>query len=131
VAGSADVVRLSRFIFSERHFKAGAGVVRHGAFMPPQDGKLSVFDTEALPEIDVWEIGESVTAQRVETRQSESTLYARADISTAAVTRRGLMVLQDEPPPRHRSIEGWPRDTKEDQKLIAIELAAEATLRTR
>ncbi len=99
--------------------------------MPPRDGRLSVFDTESLSENEVWRIGEEVAVERFEVTQAQPTLYARADISSEAVTRRRLRVLKDEPPPRHRSIEGWPTDAKEDQKLIAIELAADASLALR
>jgi hypothetical protein len=116
--------RLSRFIFSRRHFSDTQNIVKHGAFMPPVDGKLSIFDTDGVEERTVWSIGQEIAIER------DQTLYARGDISTSSATGQNLRVIPDEPPPRHRNIVGWPpADQKEDQKLIAMELAAVATLR--
>lgn len=90
--------------------------------MPPSDGKLSIFDTEKLGDHSVWQIGRDVAIDR--------TLRARADIVTSLAEGKGLTLLVDEPPPRHRNLTGWPPVTqKEDQKLIAMELAAVALLR--
>lgn len=115
--------RLSRFLFSDRHFSATLNIVKHGAFMPPKDRKLSVFDTDSLAEPSVWHIPDAIAEER------QMTLYGRADLATTAVMNRGLRLTEAEPPPRHRHIEGWPTEgQKEDQKLIAIELAAEAVL---
>lgn len=92
--------------------------------MPPVDGKLSIFDTDGVEERTVWSIGQEIAIER------DQTLYARGDISTSSATGQNLRVIPDEPPPRHRNIVGWPpADQKEDQKLIAMELAAIATLR--
>lgn len=90
--------------------------------MPPNDGKLSIFDTENLKDDRIWRIGRDVAVDR--------TLRARADIMTSAAEAQGLTLSIDEPPPRHRNLIGWPPSTqKEDQKLIAMELAAAALLR--
>lgn len=90
--------------------------------MPPSDGKLSIFDTENLDENSIWRVGQNVAIDR--------TLRARADIMTSVVEAQGLSLLKDEPPPRHRNLVGWPPSTqKEDQKLIAMELASAASLR--
>lgn len=92
--------------------------------MPPVDGKLSIFDTDGAEERTVWSIGQEIAIER------DKTLYARGDIITSSVTGQNLHVVKDEPPPRHRNIVGWPPvDQKEDQKLIAMELAAIARLR--
>jgi hypothetical protein len=114
--------RLSRFIYSSSHFIASKNVVKPRAFMPPADGKLSVFDTEHMEDESVWQIGREVAVDR--------TTRARADIATSAAIARGLKLIVDEPPPRHRNLDGWPpANQKEDQKLIAMELAAVALLR--
>lgn len=90
--------------------------------MPSADGQLSVFDTENLKDESVWRIGRDVAIDR--------TIHARADIATSAAVAQGLNLVRDEPPPRHRSLNGWPpASQKEDQKLIAMELAAAALLR--
>lgn len=90
--------------------------------MPPEDGKLSIFDTEKLEDESVWRMGRDVAIGR--------SLHARADILTTVVVAQGLNVVKDEPPPRHRNLDGWPpASQKEDRKLIAMELAAAALLR--
>jgi hypothetical protein len=92
--------------------------------MPPLDCKLSIFDTEAVGEQSIWGIGQRVAIER------NQTLYARGDIKTSSVIEQSLRVFRDQPPPRHRNIVGWPpADQKEDQMLIAMQLAAVATLR--
>jgi hypothetical protein len=114
--------RLSRFIYSHSHFNASRSVVKTRAFMPPADGKLSVFDTENMEDESVWRIGREVAVDR--------TVHARADIATSAAVAKGLKLVIDEPPPRHRNLADWPpASQKEDQKLIAMELAAVALLR--
>jgi hypothetical protein len=113
---------LSRFIFSKSDIKYAKKQVRPRVFMPPPDLKLSVFDIEALEVREIWHIGSEVAAVR------SQTLHARADIQTSSASAQGLRVSVDEPPLRHRIIEGWPANQKEDQKLIAMQLAADAAL---
>ena len=116
-------IRLSRFIFTEGHFSRTKKAVKHRAFLPPGDGRLSVFDTEGVDEQEIWSIGGELAVQRTQT------LYARADIGTGIVISKKLRVVVDEPPPRHRNIIGWPPATqKEDRMLIAMELAAASVL---
>lgn len=97
-------------------------MVKPRAFMPPEDGKLSIFDTENLQDESVWSMGRDIAIDR--------TLHARADITTGVAVAQGLNLVIDEPPPRHRNLDGWPpASQKEDRKLIAMELAAAALLR--
>lgn len=113
---NAPLARLSRFLFTRNHLNPGQ---RFRAFLPPTDLKLSVFDTEEMGEPDIWEMA------RRESEERDQTLYGRADVQTAGVHKVGLRVVLAEPPPRHRHIEGWPSaDQKEDQKGLAMELAA-------
>src|SRR3712207_1054645 len=95
---SIDAI-LSRYIFSQRHFSVAHHAVKYGAFMPPEDGRLSVFETEGLSSRETWQIGQQLAEARAQT------LYARADIRSAAVVDRDLGFVIDEPPPRHRNIE--------------------------
>ena len=118
--GAVDPL-LSRFIFSKADFSLPQRI-RPRVFMPPPDLRLSVFDVHALVSDDIWQIGQEIAAIRTQN------LHARADIQTSSATEHGLRVLMDEPPLRHRVIEGWPANQKEDQKLIAMQLAAKATL---
>ena len=77
-----------------------------------------------LPDEEIWTIGEQVG------QQSGRTLRARADISVSMVYARELQVDPDEPPTRHANITGWP-ETESEQELIAIELAAGASLKVK
>jgi hypothetical protein len=116
--------RLTRFIFSGNDFSVAKNLVKPRAFMPQPDDTLSVFETEKLRDQGVWAIGADVASER------KGNLHARADIPTSLVTVHKLRVVHDEPPRRHRNIVGWPPvDQKEDRKLIAMQLAASATLR--
>jgi hypothetical protein len=96
--------------------------VRARAFLPPPEGKLSVFDTDSLNEERIWRIGKDMAAGR--------TLHARADVAHSVAKTQGLELIVDEPPSRHRYLDGWPSlSQKEDRMLIAMELAAAALLR--
>jgi hypothetical protein len=116
---------LTRFLTSRNHYSPHNRRVKYGAFMPPSDLRLSVFRVEGLSNVEIWEIGEKNVVQK-----SEKTLHGRAEIKTIEVTEKGLSVDPDNNPPRHASIIGWYQD-KGKQKLIAMELAAEAALELR
>jgi hypothetical protein len=121
--GATADSRFTRFIFSRSDFNAQKSVIRHRVFMPRPDGAVSVFDTDKLNERQVWDVGTNVANDR------NQSLHARADITNGRIVVHGLRVIRDEPPPRHRNIIGWPpAEQKEDQKLIAMELAAAAML---
>lgn len=116
--------QLSRFLLERNRFRAAQNAVTHRAFLPPSDHKLSVFATNRLRERSIWVIGKRVASER------NKTLYARADISLPELAKRELRSVWDEPPRRHRNIVGWPAHAqKDDLILIAMELAAVATLR--
>jgi hypothetical protein len=116
MANAAASTRLSRFLFTRNHLNPGQ---RFRAFLPPTDLNLSVFDTEQMRESEIWGLANRESAER------NQTLYGRADVQAASVQKVGLRVVIAEPPPRHRHIQGWPpADQKEDQKGLAMELAA-------
>jgi len=112
---------LSRFIFSTKHFSRQPLRVKAEAYMPSQ-GQVSVFRVDGLIATQIWEIGDEIAEKR------DRTLYARGDIKAREVGRSGLDILPAEPPPRHANIVGWPENDKPRQKLIALQLAAVATL---
>ena len=93
--------------------------------MPPADLRLSVFRVEGLDNNKIWQIGEKKVVS-----QSGKTLYGRAEIRAQLVEKTGLSIDPDNNPPRHANIIGWPLE-KNEQKLIALELAKEATLELR
>ena len=113
---------LTRFIFSRSHFSASQKRVRHQAFLPPPELRLSVFRIERLAEDEIWRIGHEIDAGRSEN------LRARADFSSDEVIRIGLRAIRDEPPPRHANIVDWPVDDKDGRKILAMELAGVASL---
>lgn len=88
----------------------------------PSRGQVSVFRVDQLTESAIWEIGSDIARNR------ERTLYARGDTKANEVRKAGLDILPDEPPPRHANLVGWPKNDKSRQKLIALEVAAVATL---
>ncbi len=118
---------VSRFILSKRHFSKEKNIVKHGAFLPianSASGRLetSVFQTSGLRTGDIWKIGVNEVANK-----SGKNLYGRADVKTWNVEPLGLSVIPDDQPPRHANITGWP-ETRSEQKLFAIKLAADAEL---
>ncbi|MBA3571956.1 MAG: hypothetical protein H0W34_08300 [Pyrinomonadaceae bacterium] len=112
---------LSRFIFSTRYFSRQALRVKAEAYMP-KEGEVSVFRVDRLTAVQIWKIGDEIADER------NRTLYARGDIQAREVTGNGLDILSEEPPPRHANIVGWPENDKPRQKLIALQIAALATL---
>ncbi|MDQ3174318.1 MAG: hypothetical protein M3Q91_11530 [Acidobacteriota bacterium] len=88
----------------------------------PKEGQVSVFRVDRLTAVQIWRIGDEIAEER------NRTLYARGDIQARQVTRNGLDILSEEPPPRHANIVGWPENDKPRQKLMALQIAALATL---
>lgn len=113
---------LSRYIMDKRQFSAQDRRVKYSAFLPARSGETSVFRIAGLLDYEIWEIGHREVAQKRGKR-----LLGRADISASHVLENSLKVKPDNNPPRHANIIGWPAE-KSEQKLIAMELAAEAQL---
>lgn len=116
---------LSRYLLSKTQFSQQNNRVKSSAFMPPSDLRLSVFRTQGLSDGEIWELGEEEVVQKAPTPK---TLYGRAEIVALTVSAVGLKVHPDNTPPRHANITGWPQE-KSAQKLIALQLAEEATLK--
>lgn len=113
---------LSRFILSKSHFSKENQRVKYGAFLPASSGETSVFRTSELSDSQIWNLGDIYVAQ-----QRKMPALGRGDILSSVIFERGLKITADNNPPRHANIIGWPEE-KSKQKLIAIELAANATL---
>jgi hypothetical protein len=114
---------LSRFIFSRRHLSKNPPRVKAEAFMP-RKGEVSVFRREGISESQVWNIGSELENKRTRT------LHGRGDIIARSAMIIGLQVLPAEPPIKHANIVNWPSD-RAKQKLLALQLAADAVLLTR
>jgi hypothetical protein len=109
---------LARYLYSKNHFRSD-NTVKHHAFMPPVDKRLSIFRTYGLVEEEIWALGATLRAEA---------LVARADTTVLNVKDAGLTVEPDEPPERHACIVGWPPD----QSAIlekALRLSQKAVLR--
>ena len=114
--------RLSRFILDKRLIRPDMSV-KHGSFMPPKTGKLSVYRTRGQTDQAIWEIGQEFVANPL-----QKSLFGRADLSTAQqAISEGLSVLAEPTPhPLHADIVGWPSDSTE-LRLKAVKLAGMAT----
>lgn len=113
---------LSRYLFAESQYRTSDHSIRHTAFMPPGDLRLSVFRTSGLNEKDVWSIGEDIG------QESKRTLHGKGDLIASEVTRVNLNIDPDNVPARHANVVGWPPE-KHRQQLIAQKLASVATLK--
>ncbi|MFZ0827136.1 MAG: hypothetical protein WAO02_06910 [Verrucomicrobiia bacterium] len=117
--------RLARFVTVEKWLRADK-TVRQDAFIPPKDLNLSVTRHLRLSQEQLWQIGQAVVDGL--SAKHHATLFGRADLTVAAVTKTALRV--DPAPilanPQHTHITGWPLD-KPAQKNIAQQLAAAAS----
>jgi hypothetical protein len=111
---------LSRFILQTNWFSTSENRVKYPAFLPNKNGETSVFRISGISHKEVWDIGDREVA-----KIRSKPILGRADISASNVMVKDLKVLPTEPPIRHANITGWPEE-KSKQKLIALELAAEA-----
>ena len=112
---------VTRYLLQKDHFNRQRGYAKARAFLPPADGKTSVYRIQGLKDCEVWSLGRDNVAS---SRGRE--LLGRADLLCRQVNERGLAVIADPPPPRHANIEGWPE--KAQQMSIAQRLAADAKL---
>ena len=109
--------RITRYIFNRQFIKTS--YVEYGAFMPPDDGALSVARTELMSEDQVWQLGEtSVRGTRQES------LKGRADIKAQDFIDEDLSLIADGTPfKEHVSVVGWP--DQESAILLKAELLAQ------
>ncbi len=113
---------LSRFIMQTNWFSLSNNRVKYAAFMPnPKNGQTSVFRISGISDREVWEIGHREVGLK-----RDKPILGRADIAASCVLTKGLDVVPSEPPVRHANIVGWPEE-KSEQRLVALELAADST----
>ena len=115
---------VARFILEKSYFRPSNKTVRHNAFMPHRgSGTTSIFRIINLADIEIYEIGRRFVAN-----PRGKPLLGRADIGVSQIIKQKLSVEPDTTPhPRHANICGWTEDSSKN-KMIAIELAAEAQL---
>lgn len=115
--------RLTRYILHKRLFSVEKGEVKHGAFLPPRDLRLSVFRTSDIDDVRIWDIGNDIVAG-----PQGRTIRGRGDLEARYVLEEGLKVEPfREPHDLHAHVVGWPNKESE-QRLLAIKLALKATL---
>ena len=104
----SDNERLSRFIFSDKHFSKSKNQVKAAAFMPPNPPRrlaLSVYRSGSLSENQVWNIGRKYVEK---VRTDDKKIQARADIDVKVVRQATLEVIsKPDPHPLHADIIGW------------------------
>ena len=110
---------LARFLPDSKMFSSNG--VRSTAFMPRR-GSVSVFRVTGMDEMRIRGIGAAVLSIKPP--------KARAEIVAERVYTAGLQLDPDNTPEFHANIVGWPPDTaKDEQKLLALQLAAVSTLK--
>ncbi|MFQ3584962.1 MAG: hypothetical protein SNJ85_08555 [Cyanobacteriota bacterium] len=116
-----DTELLARYVMQSSHFRADQSI-KPNLFVPHPYQELSVTRHRDATEAEIWQVGVNVATQQ------QRTLYGRSDIQTSDCLREFLQVTAKPlvGNPNHADIEGWPT-AKQDQKLIALRLAASAT----
>jgi len=114
---------LARYLLYSKYFSSATRRVKPGAFLPPKDLKLSVFNVKGLDDDGAW----GLARDHVVPQQPGRTLHGRAELAAAIVLENGLEAVPDQPPPRHANVVGWPEE-KDAQKDIALQLAEKASL---
>jgi len=121
----ADSEQIARYIFTKKHFSVDRGIVRPAAYMPAPNREASVFRISNLAEKEIWDIGHKYVAW-----PSGRTLRARGDTSAVMISKTELKIVPETTPhPLHANIVNWPSE-KDEQKMLAVEIANEATLVT-
>ncbi len=112
---------LARYVMQSSLFRSDR-TIKPNLFIPHPYQELSVTRHRGATEAEIWQAGFNVATQQ------QKTLYGRSDILTQDCLIDSLQVTAKPFPdnPNHADIEGWPT-AKEDQKAIALKLAASAT----
>ena len=113
---------ISRFLFDSGHVRADK-TIKHNAFIPPKNYRLSVFKTDTLTAEQIYQIG----AQYVMPLRGKP-IKGVAQVNSSHVVAIGLSFDSDGVPhPRHSNIIGWSEDSSKD-RVLALRLASEAVL---
>jgi hypothetical protein len=113
---------LTRYAIEKSYYRPSDRTVRHNAFMPPvSNQELSVFRISNLSQNVIWDLGKQYVAN-----PRNKPLLGRVDIFASNVFEKGLKIRpENQPHVLHANIIDWPEE-REEQRLIAIELASEA-----
>ena len=113
-------------VHSLARFATGKGKVTNSKvhpklFEPNKQFMLSVFRIENLKSSEIEEIGIDVVRQL----RDSNRLYGWGELPSSAVDEAGLKLVNDDEPPLHSNIAGWPTE-KSKRKLMSIQLASKA-----
>lgn len=117
---------ISRFIRSSKQFSISNNRVKPSAFLPMYNQnslryETSVFFIDDLCEEQVWSLGYLHIGDTI--------VKARADVEKNKMKPYKISVDFDNVPKRHANIVNWP-EGKDEQKLIALQIAQIASLKT-
>lgn len=96
--------QLARFAVQSNHFRSGE--INPKLFRPNKELQVSTFRIEDKTKGDIIEEGKRV----VKEHKTAKTLYGWARIAAKEVHDIGLKVDDDDDPPGHSNIVGWPKD---------------------
>ena len=118
---------VARFVVVKRWIRSNQSV-RHNAYMPPRDKKLSVTRHKGISTEKLWSHGKAVAEVRAATEKRDVHLLGRSDVRVSDVREQNIEAV---PHPiwrenwNHSHLIGWPED-KPRQMMIAKLIAAEA-----
>lgn len=115
----AVVHSLARFATGKG--KVTSSKVHPKLFEPNKQFMLSVFRVENLKSSEIEKIGVEVVRQI----PGSNNLYGWGELPSSAVDEVGLKLVNDDNPPLHSNIAGWPTE-KSEQKLLSMQLALRA-----
>ena len=118
---------VARFVISKRWIRSSNQSVKPDAFMPPPNKEFSVTRHKGISTEKLWRHGKAVAEKRTATEKRDVRLLGRADVSVSDVRKQNIEAV---PRPiwgnwNHAHLIGWPTN-KDHQKMIAMEIAAEA-----
>jgi hypothetical protein len=114
---------LARYVMQSSHFRRSDQTVKPELFMPHPHQDLSLTRYLDATIEEVLTVGKDIA------KKLNKALYGRANIETTKCKFGSLDVVKAPTPenPNHVNIQGFPPD-KQEQKAIALELAANAKL---
>jgi hypothetical protein len=103
-------------------------VPKPGAFLPPEDLKMSASGIDGLAEEEIWQVGDKIRSTPARARAD----FKAGMVNDAQVKGAQLTIELDPQPndPKHVNVCGWPAD-KDLRLSIAQELCAKSVLQIR
>ncbi len=120
----SETESITRYLYSDRHFNKGKGIVHAAAYNPLPHRDLSVYRIWRLSQQQIWNLAE----KHISPHRQPQRLKARGDLSISDVLDTNLVFNPDtKNHKRHAVILGWPDSRDEILELTAV-LAIKASL---